>query len=392
MRLMGATGPLHGLQVLDVSQGIAGPYCGALLAEQGADVVKVEPRHGDWIRGLGAPIGDLSAYAVAYNRGKRSLCLDLKDARGRDVVLRLAARADVVLESFRPGVAERLGIGHAAVSALNPAAVYLSISGFGQQGPNRERPCTDTVAQAFSGLMSVNPGMDGIPHKINVTIVDAVTGLYAFQAVLLALHARRDDGEGRHLDVSLMQAAAALQAPKIIEYHACGGPAPLLNVPAGSYRTRDGWIAVTLVKEDHFGALCAALEIDDVAADPRFATFPDRARNVDALLPALRERFAALDTADWVERLGRVGVLCNAVHDHGDWLADAHVRAVDAAPMLGLADGSAVPVPRTPGQTPAGRPPPRIGEHSEEILRDLGMQPGEVGALLAAGVIGNGAP
>jgi crotonobetainyl-CoA:carnitine CoA-transferase CaiB-like acyl-CoA transferase len=192
-----------GLRVLDLGQGIAAPYCAMLLAMHGAEVIKVEPIGGDWSRGLGTAYGDHTAMSAHYNRGKRSLALDLKAPAAREIALDLAKRADIVIENNRPGVMTRLGLGYPALSVLNPRLVYVSISGFGQEGPNVALPCTDSVAQAYSGMAAINIGGDGAPHRIGTTIIDALTGLYAAQAVGPALYARERKGVGRRIAVSL---------------------------------------------------------------------------------------------------------------------------------------------------------------------------------------------
>jgi crotonobetainyl-CoA:carnitine CoA-transferase CaiB-like acyl-CoA transferase len=282
--------PYDGLKVLDLSQGVAGPYCGTLMALYGADVIKVEPPGGDWARKLGTDYSGHSVLDICANRGKRSICLDLKHAEGRAVAQALAAETDVLIEGFRPGVADRLGIGYAEIKARNPRVLYLSVSGYGQQGPYREEPCTDTVMQAFSGLMSVNPGNDGAPHRVGFLIVDMVTGLYAYQALATALHGRPAEAEGRHIDVSLMQSAAAIQAAKILEYALAGGEPRVLNAPAGTYRTSDGWIAITLVTEAHWVAICNGLELPDLVDDVRFGDFEKRAEHLPALVEILNDR------------------------------------------------------------------------------------------------------
>ncbi|WGS19903.1 MULTISPECIES: CoA transferase [unclassified Bradyrhizobium] len=265
--------PFRGLRVLDFGQGVASPYAGYLLAANGADVIKVEPPEGDWSRRLGTTYGSQSALSAVYNRGKRSLVLDLKKPEGIETARKLAAGADVIIEGFRPGVMDRLGLGYNALSRENPRLIYLSISGFGQEGPYAQRPCSDSVAQAFSGLVSVNVGADGIPHRVGATISDVCTGLYGYQAVATALFARASICKGRRIDVSLSQSTAALLGHKLAEHVLEGGAPRLLNVPAGSYRTSDGWIMVTLVTEAQYGRLCSVLERDDLATDPRFASF-----------------------------------------------------------------------------------------------------------------------
>ncbi|HWN53779.1 MAG TPA: CoA transferase, partial [Methylomirabilota bacterium] len=190
---MSYAAPFEGVRVLDLSQGIAGPYAGMLLAQHGAEVIKVEPPDGDWSRTLGRRYGDHTAFSIAANLGKRSIALDLKHHRDRAIAHRLGARADVVMESFRPGVATRLGVGYTELSAVNPRLLYLSVSGFGQSGPESNRPAMDPILQAFTGLMAMNKGLDGIPHRVVPIVVDMTTAFYAFQTIAVALYARRDE-------------------------------------------------------------------------------------------------------------------------------------------------------------------------------------------------------
>src|SRR6516225_10336306 len=225
--------PYARLRVLDLGQGVAAPYCAMLLAMHGAEVIKLEPLAGDWSRGLGTRYGNHTAMSAHYNRGKRSLALDLKAAVARDIAVSLATRADIVIESFRPGVAARLGLGYDELRARNPRLLYLSVSGFGQDGLYVARPCTDSVAQAFSGLMSVNLGNDGMPHRNGAVIIDTVTGLYAAQALAVALYKRERRGEGRYLEVSLTQCAAAILGHKLAEHVLEGGAPRQLNAPTG---------------------------------------------------------------------------------------------------------------------------------------------------------------
>jgi crotonobetainyl-CoA:carnitine CoA-transferase CaiB-like acyl-CoA transferase len=366
------TQPLAELLVLDLSQGVAGPYCARLLADQGARVLKIEPPRGDWMRALGAGPDGTSTSALYYNLGKESLVLDLKDARDLGRALALAARADVVIESSRPGAMKKLGLGFEAVRARNTTVIYLTISGFGWTGPRAAEPLTDTVAQAFSGYMSINRGRDGIPHKTDTTIIDAVTGLYAFQAVTMALWPG-GPREARHLDVSLIQAAAAILGPKVLETAFLGQPPQAINPPAGSYRTRDGWIAVTLVREQQFHALAREIGEPDLPQDPRFASFASRSQNLAPLLEIIAARLAERTTEKWVARLTGAGVLASRINEFSDWLADPQVAAADAAPELEVVPGTSLPVPRNPGQPALDRPCPGLGEHTEAVLREFGL-------------------
>jgi crotonobetainyl-CoA:carnitine CoA-transferase CaiB-like acyl-CoA transferase len=382
--------PFDGIRVVDLSQGLAGPACAMLLAAHGAEVVKVEPPEGDWVRALGTRHGEQSGHAMAVNRGKRSIALDLKAPEGLEVAWRLIARADVVIESFRPGGAARLGLDYEAVRARNARALYVSISGFGRTGPYAARAATDMVGQAHSGMMSLTRDGDGRPQKIGFVLVDSVCALFAFQAVATSLYAR--ESEGRLIDVSLMQSAAALIAPKIVESHLEGASARPLNVPGGSYRTRDGWIAITMMRESQYQALCRALGRPELAEDARFAGPEARADAADVLVPLIQEVVATRTTEDWLARLSAAGVLCNRINAVGDWLADEHVRAVEAAPMLAQAPVGAVPVPRIPGLPEAALAnlapeAPAIGAHAAEILAELGYSDAEAAALRAKGVV-----
>ncbi len=220
--------PYAGLKVVDLSQGVAGPYCAMLLAQYGANVLKVEPiaGAGDWSRGLHPIHGDHTAYSIPVNLGKRSIALDLKAKAGCAVLWRLLCKADVFIQNFRPGVIERLGFGYEAVSAVEPGIIYLSVSGFGARGKLAERPAMDPVLQAYTGMTNENIGEDGIPHRVPFTVVDMATALYAFSAVAPALYARRETDHGRHIEASLMQAAAGLQVIRMLQTHLAHGALP----------------------------------------------------------------------------------------------------------------------------------------------------------------------
>jgi len=371
--------PYRDLFVLDASQGIAGPYCATLLAACGATVVKIEPPAGDWSRGLSTRKEGQSAMHVAFNRGKRSVMLDLTTEQGRTAAARLAARADVMLEAFRPGVAKRLGL---VPEAGKPDVVFLSISGFGQQGPYAERPCTDSVAQAFTGMVAMNVGMDGVPHRTGpIMTVDVVTGLSAFIAVQAALAEQQRDRlaaaapRRRVLDVSLMTSAAALMGFNIADYGLLGHAPSALNVPAGTYQAGDGgWVMVAMLREPEFVQMCQVLDLPDLSQDPRFATFPDRGRNREALLPILREAFLKQPAAEWVRRFQAMRMLCDQVNDPLAYLADPHVQATGAVVPLHQPGLGTLPFPVLPGLGPWSVPAPGLGEHTAEVLAEIGIE------------------
>ena len=381
-----------GLRIIDLSQGVAGPYCAMLAAQHGAEVIKVEPPSGDWSRGIGERFGDQSALAVAANRGKRSIVVDLKVPAGLELVRRLTASADIFIESFRPGVAERLGLGYDVVRAENAGLLYLSVSGYGQSGPYAKRPLTDTVAQAFSGLMSANLGNDGEPHRVGLIIVDLVTALYAYQALSTALYARREAVEGRYIDVSLMQAAAALQAAKFVS-HALEDGEPLApNAPAGNYQAKDGRIVVTLVKEEQFRRMAEVLDLSHLVDDPRYIDFRARARNMDTLGPLIEGALAKRTVADWQARFDAADVLCQPINDYGAWLQDPHVQAVGAAPIVTQTGVGEIPTPLIPGVAPldgdeSRSQAPAMGADGRAILKDFGLSKQEIFQLVEVGAV-----
>lgn len=384
--------PFRGLRVLDASQGFAGPHCAMLLAQYGADVVKLEPPEGDWSRGIGRRYGDQTALALASNRGKRSLAIDIKRPGAIDVVRRIADRCDVFLESFRPGVAHRLGLGYETLRATNPQLVYASVSGYGQQGPYADRPGTDMVIQSFSGIMSVNRDPEGRPGRIGFLVVDTLTALYAFQAVQAALYERLAGGGGRHLDVSLMQASAAFLGLKVIEAALEGESPKALNAPAGVYRTRDGWVTVTLSKEEHFSALCRAIGRPDLRADPRYASFETRADHRAELVGQVAAEIESADTVHWVERIPAEGGLASRVNTLPQWLADPHVAATRAAEWVDAPGVGSIAVPRIPGASPPAPSDPRaawpgLGTEGEQVLHDYGFDADEIARLREASIL-----
>jgi crotonobetainyl-CoA:carnitine CoA-transferase CaiB-like acyl-CoA transferase len=383
--------PYRGLRVLDFGQGIASPYCAMLLGVYGADVIKVEPPEGDWSRYLGTTYGNHTTLSAVFNRGKRSLCLDMKHKDGIAIAQMLAKDCDVLIEGFRPGVAARLGIGYEDLARDNPGLVYLSVSGFGQSGPYSKRPGSDSVAQAFSGLVSVNIGNDGTPHRVGATISDVVTGVYAFQAIATTLFARATVGTGRWIDVNLCQSTAALLGHKVAEHILEGGAPRALNVPAGSYQTSDGWMMVTLVNEPQYKRLCVAIERDDLASDPRFADFAGRADSVDALIPRLREVFLTQSTETWLARLHAADIIAERILNPGEWLRNVHVEATNAAVCQHTPGVGPVYTARTPGIASLSEdrlcPAPDVGQDSYAVLLEAGFERGAIDDLVKAGAV-----
>ena len=349
-----------------------------LLAQHGANVIKVEPLEGDWGRTLGKLYGDQCAHSVAFNRGKRSLALDLKNPQGLAVAHKLAYGADIVLESFRPGVMARFGLDYASVSQHRADSVYLSVSGFGQSGPYNKLPVTDSVIQAFSGLMSINRDEQGSPQRIGMIAIDVMTGLYAYQAVASAMLKRFRFGTGQYIDCSLMQSAAAFQAAKIMEHHLEGGEPMVLYMPIGTMKTKDGHINITAMRERHYVSLCEALGLEELIEDPRFDNRDKRVERADELMPIIRAEFPKRTTAEWAEVLTAAGVMNAPVANYSDYMADAHVQAVDSLVTTTHAHMGAIPTANIPGVTPVidGSPlalAPHLGQHSKRDSRGSGI-------------------
>ncbi|MDN4572210.1 CoA transferase [Pandoraea cepalis] len=381
--------PYEGIRVLDLSQGIAGPSCGALLARQGADVIKVEPPAGDWGRLMGDGENGLTAISIGANTGKRALCIDATRAEGRAVLHRMVEQADVLIDSFRPGVMDTLGLGYRTTSTLNAALIHLSITGFGPSGPYRDKAGSDSVLQALGGMMAMNRDGEGVPRRIGMMIVDAACGVYAAQSVGAALFGRRVTGQGEHIELSLLEVTAALQTIPILDHFMSAGRERLpATVPSGTFRTRDGFINVVALRNEMFFRLAHALGHPEWASHDAWSSnakrLAQRAEINAAIADVLRER----DSADWLERLQAHDVLCAAVNDYGDFVADPQVAHAGVFRSVTLGGAPGLPFAGVPGLA-GGEigPVPRQGEHSRRILVELGLSEFDVDALLTAGVV-----
>ena len=385
---------LADVRVLELTQVMAGPFCGQVLADMGADVIKVEPPGGDSTRrslGFRMSGGDTAAF-LAVNRNKRSIALDLKDARQRAAFVRLAREADVVLENNRPGVAARLGVDYETLSAANPRLVYASISGFGQTGPYAQRPGYDLIAQGLAGVMSVTGEPGGEPVKCGVPIGDLSAGLFCAVAILSALHARERTGRGQYVDTSLFEGALALSVWETAELWATGrvpgklGSAHRLTAPYQALRTADGHITVGGNTQALFERLCRVVGRGELATDPLFATNDDRMANRAELVAALESALAARGTDAWVAALVEGGVPCGPIHDYAEVFADAHTQArgMEVAvehPVEGSVRALGIPVKLSDTPGAVRRPAPLLGQHTEEILREAGFDAAEIEAL-----------
>jgi crotonobetainyl-CoA:carnitine CoA-transferase CaiB-like acyl-CoA transferase len=389
--------PYAGLKVIDVSQGVAGPYCAMMLAQYGANVIKVEPTDtGDWSRGLGTTYGDHTAYSIPSNIGKRSIALDLKQDTGRNVLWRLIGGADVFVQGFRPGVIERLGFHYDAVAEREPRILYLSISGFGQKGPLAERPAMDPVLQAYTGMMSENRGPDGIPHRIPFISIDMSTAIYSFSAVAAALFARQHEQRGRHIDSSLMQAAAGLQLVRLMSSHLEGGAVRPGIPPSGVYQTSDGFMSITVVRPWEWEAYCKAVEQPWFGANEAFRTPSGREPHAADIDQVLRPLLASGTTAAWSAKFTEHRVMHEALNSYSAFLSQPHVAASGAVAWTNHPYvPQPIPLPNIIGMPPfqdgsAQTIAPAKGEHGVAILTEHGYSPAEIDGLLRSGVLVTG--
>ena len=400
MTTSNAAGPLSGMVILDLTQILAGPMCTMVLADMGADVIKIEkPNGGDDNRRMGPPfIKDWSAGFLAVNRNKRSLSLDLRGEAGRGVLRRLVEGADVVVENFRPGVMERLGLGYEELAAIKPSLIYCTISGFGSTGPARNRGGFDLVAQGVSGLMSITGHPNSPPAKVGVPITDLTAGLFGANGIMAAyIHALKT-GQGQMVDTSLMEAGVAYTVWESSVYFAEGEiPGPLgsahrVSAPYQALRTRDGYLNLGAATQPTWEQLCRAIGREDLMEDERFRAPWDRKAREKELATLLEETFSAHDTAHWLQLLDDAGVVAGPIYNMEQVYQDPQVLAremlVDTHdPVLGTIHNIGVPVKlsATPGSI--RRRAPALGEHSAEVLLERGFTQSEVDALLSEGVI-----
>lgn len=392
--------PLDGVRVVDLTRVLAGPFCTMMLADMGADVVKVEmPGRGDDSRAWGPPwAGTESAYYLSANRNKRSITLNFRTEGGRRVLLDLVRRADVFIENFIPGTLDRLGLGYNDLRKVNPGLVYCSVSGYGYDGPYATRPGYDFIAQAEGGVMSITGEPEGPPMKVGVAIADITTGMFAAAAILAALRHRDRTGQGQRVEVSLLESVVGWLANVAMNYLVSGelprryGNAHPNVVPYQAFATADGWVAIGVGNDAQFRRFCEVIGRPELADDPRFRTNSDRVVNRGVLIPILEEVFKTRTTAEWIEALTAAELPCGPINtidkvfQHPQVLHRRMLEEIDhpTAGRLKL-----VGIPYKFSETPLSirRHPPTLGEHTEEVLRELGYSEAEVAALRAEGAI-----
>jgi CoA:oxalate CoA-transferase len=396
-------GPLEGVRVLDLSWILSGPFCSLVLADLGADVIKIEqPVIGDKARGNGPFIDGYSAYFMGINRGKRSLALDLSASKGRELFIELANRADVVLENFRPGVMARLGLDYETLRQHNPRLVYAAISGFGQTGPYAQRPALDVIVQGMGGMLSVTGDVDGPPVRPGASVGDITASLYTAIGVLAALHERERSGEGQAIDIGMMDCQVAILENALGRYFATGQVPERLGTrhpvasPFQAFETSDGHVVVAIMggPVDQWPLFCAAIDHPELIDDPRFESGWLRSENYALLEPVFNDAFRRKTTQEWVEEISALNIPCGPVQNIAQVAADpqiAHREMIVQVPHPALgevrATGNPVKLSRTPSY--ASTPAPELGEHGAQVLQELlGLTPGQVEELVAAQVVG----
>ena len=390
--------PLNDIRVLDLSRVLAGPFCGHLLACLGAEVVKVEDRKGDETRYWAPFTQDLSDSFIAVNFNKRGMVVDLKHPDGKAVILELVKRSDVLVENFKTGTMDKLGLDYATLSALNPGLVYTSISAFGRTGPRAAYPGYESLLQAYSGIMSFTGMPGGEPVRTGVSFLDLSSGLAATLATVVALYKRKETGQGALVEGSLLQSALGLMLVQLVPFFNNGllpkklGSGHASVTPYQAYKTKDGWVLIAAANQNLWEKLARAIGLEALIAEPKFKDNPARMANLQDFTDRLNAVLSTRETKPLVDLLVRAGVPCSAINSLGEMLADGQAEAVD--PFISSQDSrygtlrtSGLPFHLSGlGSRPIRRPP-RLGEHTREVLAELGYDAGRIDALFDSGAV-----
>jgi crotonobetainyl-CoA:carnitine CoA-transferase CaiB-like acyl-CoA transferase len=395
--------PLEGLRVVDLTRVLSGPFCTMQLGDLGAEVIKVErPVEGDDTRAFAPPYqGDEAAYFLSVNRNKKSITLDMKSERGREVLWRLIDTSDVLVENFRPGAMDRLGFGYAAVSARRPAMVYCSISGFGNSGLMKDRPGYDVIVQGEAGIQDITGPADGAPYKVGTSIADLVSGLNGSQGILAALYASKVTGRGQHVSISMYESVASLLSFNASIYFATGespkrrGNAHATIVPYETFEASDGWISLGVANDELWKRFCGLVERPELSNDPRFAKAADRVRNREILVPIVKDIIKQRKRDEWLPLMDAAGIPSGGIRTVGEVCESELLKSRDmiaemphAGKGVGVVKNIKNPMHLSATPLDTYTAPPRLGEHTREILTSLlGYSASEVEELACSETI-----
>ena len=393
---------LENIKVVDLTRTLAGPFCTMMLGDMGADVIKIEePQRGDETRSWTPFWNGESTQFVSFNRNKRSLSLNLREKEGLEIVRKLAADADVMIESFRAGALDRMGLGYEDIRSINPGIVYCSISGYGRTGPMAEKPGYDLIIQAYSGLMDLTGDPEGSPMRVGFSLVDLFTGMMAFGSVVTALYHKRETGQGQQIEAALLDGQVAALSYHATAYMATGvvpqrmGSGHPSLVPYQSFRASDGNFIVGVANQGLWERFCAGIQHPELLEDPRFKTNDDRVAHRAECIETLNNIFRTRKVSEWVEIIEECGVPCGPINKVDDVVNDPQVNARNMIASLTHPNVPDLRIPNSPlklAETPPEikRPSPLLGQHNDEILAELGLDPEAIGGLKKRGVIGKG--